>query len=197
MEKKREDGIKTFYAASQVAWREWLALNHELESSVWLIIFKKDSPRSSVTYKEAVEEALCFGWIDSKPNKRDAESYYQYFSKRKPKSNWSAVNKNMVKKLLSEERMAPAGLAMVLLAQETGTWTALDDVDNLVIPPDMEALFPQFPNARANWEAFPRSVKRGILEWIYNAKRSATREKRIRETVEKADQNIRANQYRP
>ncbi|MEL7532453.1 MAG: YdeI/OmpD-associated family protein, partial [Bacteroidota bacterium] len=192
-----EDGIKTFYAASQAAWREWLVQNHEQESSVWLIIFKKDSARPSVTYKLAVEEALCFGWIDSKPNKRDAESYYQYFSQRKPKSNWSAVNKKMVEKLLSEERMAPAGLTMVQLAKASGTWTALDDVENLVIPPDMEALFTDYPAAKSNWEAFPRSVKRAILEWIYNAKRSATREKRIRETLAKAEQNIRANQYRP
>ncbi|MEL6589235.1 MAG: YdeI/OmpD-associated family protein [Bacteroidota bacterium] len=196
MEKKREDGVKTFYASSPTEWRDWLAQHHEEELSVWLIIFKKASKRPSVTYKEAVVEALCFGWIDSKPNKRDEESYYQYFSKRNPKSNWSAVNKRLVDKLLSEERMAPAGLAMIELAKKTGTWTALDDVENLVIPPDMEALYGEYPEAETNFEAFPRSVKRGILEWIYSAKRPATREKRIRETLEKAAQNIRANQYR-
>lgn len=191
-----KNGVKTFYATSRQVWRQWLEDNHCTEKSVWLIIYKKESNTPSVYYPEAVDEALCYGWIDSKPNKRDEESYYQFFAKRNPKSNWSRVNKEKIERLLEAGLMAPAGLEMIDIAKQNGTWNALDDVENLIVPGDMQALFDQHPTAFQYWEAFPRSVKRGILEWIFNAKRPATREKRIRETVEKAEQNIRANQYR-
>ncbi len=88
-----KNGVKTFYAKDQAAWRKWLSTNHNKQESVWLIIYRKESETPSVYYPEAVDEALCFGWIDSKPNKRDAESFYQFFSKRNPKSNWSKANK--------------------------------------------------------------------------------------------------------
>lgn len=191
-----KDGVPTFYAKDQAAWRNWLAANHATTKSVWLIIYKKESGTPSVYYSEAVDEALCFGWIDSKPNKRDDESFFQFFSKRNPKSNWSRVNKEKIDRLIAEGRMAPAGLAMVEHARQTGTWTALDDVENLIIPEDMKAAFNANPTAWQYFDDFPRSVKRGILEWIFNAKRPETRARRIQETVEKAEQNIRANQYR-
>lgn len=193
---QREDGIITFYAKSKTDWRQWLAENHATEKAVWLIIYKKASGVPTVVYKEALEEALCYGWIDSKINKRDADSYFQYFAKRNPKSNWSRVNKQLVEKLLSEERMEQSGLDMVALAKHTGTWDALNEVENGVIPEDLGNAFAQYSNARQNFETFPRSVKRGILEWILNAKRPATREKRIQETARLAQDNIRANQYR-
>lgn len=195
IELHRSDGIPTFYAKDQKAWRQWLTDNHEKAKSVWLIIFKKQSGVASVYYPAAVDEALCFGWIDSKPNKRDEQSFYQYFSKRNPKSNWSKVNKEKIDRLLAEDRMAPAGLVMVAHAKESGTWTALDEVENLIIPSDLAAAFDKYSNARAHFEAFPPSTKRGILEWIFNARRAATRQKRIDETAELAEQNIRANQY--
>lgn len=191
-----KDGVKTFYADSPKAWRNWLAANHLIENSVWLIIYKKASGTPSLTYSEAVDEGLCYGWIDSKPNKRDDESFYQYFSKRNPKSNWSRVNKQKIERLLNAKKMAPAGLEMIELAKKSGTWTALDDVENLVIPLDMQKEFDKNKLAFENFNNFPRSAKRGILEWIFNAKRSATRSKRISETVELAAKNIRANQYR-
>ena len=97
-----KDGIKTFYAKSQKEWRKWLEKNHQSEKSIWLIIYKKESGTPSVYYTDAVDEAICFGWIDSKPNKRDDESYYQFFAKRNPKSNWSKVNKGKVAKLLEK-----------------------------------------------------------------------------------------------
>ena len=191
----RPDGIKTVKVASRQAWRDWLAENHLSESAVWLIIYKKASGKPTVTYKEAVEEALCFGWIDSKPNKRDAESYFQYFSQRKPKSNWSKINKEMVAWLEASGKMFPQGAKMVALAKRTGTWDALNKVDKLVIPDDLEEEFARFAGAKANFEAFPPSVRRGILEWILNAKRAPTRQKRIRETAEKAARNERAAQW--
>ncbi|GAB4397976.1 MAG: YdeI/OmpD-associated family protein [Microscillaceae bacterium] len=190
---ENKNGVPTFYAASQSAWRQWLEKNHQTEKSVWLIIYRKESQIPSVYYPEAVDEALCFGWIDSKPNKRDEASYYQCFSQRNPKSNWSRVNKEKVARLMAEGRMHPAGLAMVQLAKETGTWTALDEVENLVVPPDLQALLDQNPAALANWEKFSRSARRGILEWILNAKRPETRQKRLEETIQQAAQNRKAN----
>ncbi|MCG8371893.1 MAG: YdeI/OmpD-associated family protein [Balneolales bacterium] len=192
-----KDGIETFYASSRKAWRNWLEIHHSTSKSVWLIIYKMDSGTPSVYYNEAVDEALCFGWIDSKPNKRDENSYYQFFSKRNPKSNWSKINKQKVEILLEAGLMASAGLEMIKIAKETGTWDALNDVDNLVIPDDLQKEFYNNPIALDFWEQFPPSSKRGILEWIFNAKRAETRKKRIRETVSKAAENIRANHYRP
>ena len=177
-------------------WRAWLAAHHERESSVWLIIYHKKSPTPSVYYEESVEEALCFGWIDSKPNKRDEESYYLFFARRKPKSNWSKPNRERVERMIAAGKMTPAGQQMIDLAKTSGTWSALEQVENLVIPKDMDQLFNDYPNARTHFEAFPPSTRRGILEWILNAKRPETRAKRIKETVALAEQNIRANQYR-
>jgi|GEM_PF-180755 len=192
-----KDGVPTFYAESQEAWRKWLEEHHITEKSVWLIIYHKESSTSSVKYPEAVDEALCFGWVDSKPNKRDHESYYQFFSKRNPRSNWSGVNKRKIERLQLEGKIAPAGFEMIRIAKETGTWDALTDVENLVVPEDMQLLFDDNPTAFEYWNSFPPSTRRGILEWIFNAKRAETRAKRIKETVEKAAENIRANQYRP
>lgn len=190
------DGIKTFHAANRQDWRDWLETHHQSEKSVWLIIYKKESDVESVYYPEAVDEALCFGWIDSKPNKRDEYSYYQFFSKRNPKSNWSKVNKAKVERLLAEGLMTAAGLEMIEIAKQNGTWTALDEVEKLSVPDDLQWAFQQNQVAFAFWEKFPPSSKRGILEWIQNAKRPETRQKRIEETVAKAEQNIRANHYR-
>ncbi|MBR2649444.1 MAG: YdeI/OmpD-associated family protein [Sediminibacterium sp.] len=188
--------ITAFHAKSQAEWRKWLEKNHAKEKAVWLIIYKKETGIPSLYYPEAVDEALCFGWIDSKPNKRDEKSYYQFFSQRKPKSNWSTVNKKKVEKLLAENRMAPAGLAMIELAKKTGTWTALDKISALEIPKDLSKAFEKNKMAKQFFNAFPPSTKKSIYEWINNAKTAGTREKRILETVEKAAENIRANQYR-
>lgn len=191
-----KDGIKIFYAPTREAWRKWLETNHKKEKSVWLKIYKKESGTPSIYYPEAVDEALCFGWIDSKGNKNDENSYYQSFAKRNPKSNWSRINKEKIEKLFAEGRMAEAGLKMVEIAKENGTWNALDDVENLVVPTDMQVLLDKNKTALKNWESFPRSVKRGILEWILNAKKPETRQKRIEETISMAAENKRANQYR-
>jgi uncharacterized protein YdeI (YjbR/CyaY-like superfamily) len=191
-----KDGVKTFHAEDGAAWRAWLENHHATEKSVWLIIYKKNSDTPSVSYDEAVDEALCFGWIDSKPNKRDDESYYQFFARRNPKSKWSGVNKKKVEKLIAAGRMTEAGLKMIELAKQTGTWEALEEVENLVIPPDMQKMLDRNEAAKIHWENFPKFAKRGILEWILNAKRLETRQKRIEETVTLAAENKRANQYR-
>ena len=188
-----KDGRPCFYAKSRQVWRKWLEENHNSQASVWLIIYKKESASPSVYYPEAVDEALCFGWIDSKPNKRDSESYYQFFSKRKPNSNWSKVNKDKVARLLKQGLVATAGLEAIRIAKERGTWTALDEVEQLLVPPDLQKLFDKNKTAAGYWEKFPPSAKRGILEWIMNAKKPETRLKRIQQTVELAEKNTKAN----
>lgn len=189
--------IPTVYAESRAAWRQWLTNNHATEKSVWLAIYKKTSPTPSVYYDEAVDEALCFGWIDSSNKKGEGLYYLQFFSRRNPKSNWSRVNKEKVARLISAGLMTDAGQAMINLAKERGTWTALDDVENLICPPDLQAQFDANPTANGYFEGFPRSVKRGILEWLLNAKTPVTRQKRISEIVTLAERNERANQYKP
>lgn len=191
MEKHKD--VATFYAQDRTAWRKWLQSNHAKADKIFLIIYHKQSGVPSVYYNEAVDEAICFGWIDSKINKRDEQSYFQYFAKRNPKSNWSKVNREKVVQLTAAGLMAEAGLAAVAKAKMSGTWTALDAVEALQLPSELAALLKKDKTAGAYFEAFPRSVKRGILEWIANAKTPATTAKRIAETVRLAAMNIRAN----
>ncbi len=139
-----KNGIKSCYAKTRQDWRKWLEENHQKETSVWVIIYKKESKIPSVYYPEAVDEALCFGWIDSKANKRDENSYYQFFARRNPESNWSKVNKEKVATLIEQGLMSPAGLKMVEIAQQKGTWTALDEVELLTIPADLQLLSPPY-----------------------------------------------------
>ena len=196
MKTEPKDGVASFYAKSTKDWRRWLEKNGLSEKSVWLIIYKKDSGVASVTYKEAVEEALCFGWIDSKPNKRDEKSYYQFFARRNPKSKWSKVNKKKVEQLIAEGRMDQTGMEAIAIAKQNGTWEALDDVDDSVVPTDLQKALKKDKLALANFERFPKSSKKIILEWIANAKKEETRRNRIEETVSLAAKNIRANHYR-
>ncbi|WP_375582765.1 YdeI family protein [Cyclobacterium xiamenense] len=188
-------GIQTFQAKDRLEWREWLARNHRSEKSVWLIIYKKGSGLPTVQYPEAVDEALCFGWIDSKPNKRDEKSYYQFFAKRNPKSNWSRVNKEKVAQLIKQGLMQSAGFEAIEIARQNGTWTELDEVENLILPDDLRDALSKNKTAGDTWEAFPPSSKRGILEWILQAKKPETRQRRINETVSLAEKGIRANHF--
>jgi uncharacterized protein YdeI (YjbR/CyaY-like superfamily) len=168
------------------AWRKWLEKNGTKEDSVWLIIYNKDSNVPSLTYSQAVDQAICFGWIDAVANKRDDKSRYQYFARRSPKSNWSRVNKQKVERLLEEGLIVPEGLATIELAKQNGTWDALNDVENLLVPADLAGLFNKDKKAQQQFEAFSRSVKRAILEWLQSAKTDATRQKRLKQIVRMA-----------
>jgi uncharacterized protein YdeI (YjbR/CyaY-like superfamily) len=182
---------------TRAEWRAWLAANHTRAEGVWLISFKKATGKPALSYDEAVEEALCFGWVDSKPRKLDEERSMLYFAPRKGGSGWSRPNKERVERMLAAGLMTPAGLAKVDAAKADGTWTLLDAVENLEIPPDLEAALDAYDAARNNFEAFPRSARRGILEWIVQAKTPTTRAKRVEETARLAQQNKRANQWPP
>ena len=181
---------------SRAAWRAWLEQNHARDQGIWLVRFKKHCAARYVSYDEAVEEALCFGWIDSLPRRLDADRTMLWLSPRKAGSGWSKLNKERVERMLEADLMTPAGLAAVENAKADGSWQALDAVDALEIPADLGAALDRYAQARHYFEAFPPSTRRGILEWISNAKRPQTRAKRIEETARLAQENIRANQWR-
>lgn len=180
----------------RAAWRRWLSHNHTKTDKVWLILFKKHMG-SDLDYPGAVEEALCFGWIDSRPNKRDADSHYQFFSRRKPRSVWSASNKARVEKLIAGGMMMPAGMEVIEAAKKNGSWSAIDSSESMVMPPALEKALKKNAKADAYFKAFPPGVRKAIFQWIISAKTDVTRDKRVTETVTLAAQNIRANQWRP
>jgi uncharacterized protein YdeI (YjbR/CyaY-like superfamily) len=182
---------------SVAGWRDWLAEHHTRRGGVWLVTWRAGSDGPKISYEESVEQALCFGWVDSKGRALDATRTMLWFAPRKARSGWSRPNKQRIERLLAAGLMAPAGLAVVEAARADGSWTLLDAVEDLVVPDDLAAAFDAAPPAREHWEAFPRSVKRAILEWIVQARRPETRARRVAETAEKASRNERANQWRP
>jgi uncharacterized protein YdeI (YjbR/CyaY-like superfamily) len=184
------------HAKTRKAWRAWLEAHHVDEAGVWLITYKKATGKPRIEYDEAVEEALCFGWIDSKPNKLDDERSMLWFAPRKAGTGWSRPNKERVERLIAAGLMQEAGLAKVQAAIDDGSWSALDAVENLEIPDDLKRALNGYSAAAANFAAFPRSVKRGILEWVQNAKKPETRANRIAETAKLAQANERVNQWR-
>jgi uncharacterized protein YdeI (YjbR/CyaY-like superfamily) len=186
----------SIHPKSRAEWRAWLKQNHAQTEGIWLISYKKATGQPRLDYNEAVEEALCFGWIDSKPNKLDEERSMLWFAPRQAGSGWSRLNKERVERMTAAGLMTPAGLEKIEAARQDGSWQALDAIEALEIPPDMETALAAYPSARQHFEAFPRSVKRAILEWISTAKRPQTRARRIEETARLAEQNIRANQWR-
>lgn len=181
---------------SRADWRKWLRKNHTQKEGVWAVTYKKGSDNPHVSYEDLVEEALCFGWIDSKGNKLDDERSMLWMAPRKRGSNWSRLNKTRVEKLLAAGLMESAGLEKIEAAKKDGSWTALDQVEALEIPSDLETALAANEAAQKYFTEFPRSTKRAILEWILNARRPETRARRIAETVELAAKNIRANQWR-
>jgi uncharacterized protein YdeI (YjbR/CyaY-like superfamily) len=187
--------MEEFLAHNRTEWRNWLAENHQTSKGVWLYFYKKNSGKPALSYDEAVEEALCFGWIDSKPGIVNAEMGKRYHSPRQAKSHWSKLNKERIEKLTADGQIMEAGQKMIDLAKKTGTWTALDGVSNLEIPEDLQTALNTFEKAEQYFTAFSPSVKKGILEWILNAKTPETRNKRIMETASLANDNIKANQY--
>ncbi len=186
----------SIHPQTRTEWRTWLKHNHTRAKGVWLISYKKGTGKPRFEYDEAVEEALCFGWIDSKPSKLDDERSMLWVAPRQAGAGWSKINKARVEKMIHTGRMTPAGLAKIEAAQRDGSWNALDAVEALEIPPDLAAALAANPIAQQYFAAFPRSVKRSILEWIANAKKPETRAKRVEETTRLAAENIRANQWR-
>ena len=177
-------------------WREWLAAHHTRGTGVWLVTWRAGSGGPQIGYDESVEQALCFGWVDSKGRTLDDQRTMLWFAPRKARSGWARSNKERIDRLTAAGLMEPAGLALVEAAKADGSWTLLDAVEDLVVPDDLGAALDAAPRARAHFEAFPRSVRRSILEWIVQARRPETRARRVAETAERASRNERANQWR-
>ena len=177
-------------------WRAWLALHHGSAPGIWLVTWKKATGRPRPTYDDIVEEALCAGWVDSLPRTLDDVRSQLLVTPRKPRSNWSRINKERVERLAAAGLMLPAGLAVVEAARRDGSWTALDQVETLDEPDALRAALDAEPAARTAWDQFPRSTRRAILEWITNARTPETRVKRIDTTVSEAAVGRRANQWR-
>ena len=186
--------IDIFQPNSPKAWREWLAKNHKEEEAVWLVFHTVKSGKPSLTWSEAVDEALCFGWIDSKKVKIDQDTYHQYFCKRKPNSTWSKVNKDKVEQLKVENRMQKAGLAVIERAKKNGSWTLLDSVEALIVPEKLNLEFNKYEGARDYYESLSKSSKKLLLSWIVLAKREATKMKRIQAIAEAASQQQKPKQ---
>lgn len=184
-----------FCPTSPADWRAWLQAHHATRQSVWLIYHKKHTHVPSLTWSQAVDEALCFGWIDSQAKPLDADRYMQFFSRRKPTSAWSKVNKDKVQRLIEVGLITPAGLARIETARQNGSWIILDEVEALVIPADLAHELQQRPNASRFFAGLSKSDKRKMLQWLVLAKRPETRQKRIVEIVDLADQQLKPKQF--
>src|SRR5688572_18857659 len=181
------NGIRTFNPENRKAWRKWLSINYTSAEPVCLIVFHKNSKTPNISYDDAVEEALCFGWIDNKGIKRDAESMYLQFTPRKEKSNWSKPNLDRAEKMIREGLMTEAGQVFIDLAKKSGKWDAALKAD--VIPSDLKKAFDKKKKAFQNFLTFTPSSKRLIIQWILDAKKPETRQQRIEKTVTLAAKN--------
>jgi len=188
--------IEEYTPLDKQDWRKWLKLNHNKKEAVWLIFYKKKSPKYNLSWSDSVDQALCFGWIDSTKRSIDNEKYKQYFTKRKAKSNWSKVNKDKVNILIEQGLMEEKGYHSIQTAKENGSWTYLDEVEALKVPEDLKDVFKNHTNAKENFENLSKSSRKLLLYWILSAKRKETREKRILEIAENASKNLKSKQFR-
>ena len=171
---------------------EWLAANHATMPGVWLVTWRNTTGRPAPSYDDAVTEALRFGWIDSTARTLDDERRMQRYSPRRPGSGWSRSNKQRIARLQAEGRLEPAGLAVIEAARADGSWQLFDSVEALEVPEDLHAALDGLPGAWNQWNAFPPSARKAILGWIVQAKRPATRERRVNEAAGKAARGQRA-----
>jgi uncharacterized protein YdeI (YjbR/CyaY-like superfamily) len=178
-------------------WRAWLLENAESESSVWLVSWRRETGRPAIGYEDAVLHALSVGWVDSTQKRIDDERTMLYFARRKPGSMWSRTNKVRVEQLEREGLMTAAGERAVEEAKQTGTWTALDDAQDLVVPEDLAAALASTSAGGGKWDAYSRSARRVMLEWITHAKRPETRERRVLETARFVASGERITQWPP
>jgi uncharacterized protein YdeI (YjbR/CyaY-like superfamily) len=188
--------VQEFCPDDKKHWRKWLNLNHKTKDAVWLIFYRKKSPKYNLSWSESVDEALCYGWIDSTKRKIDDEKYKQYFSKRKAKSNWSKVNKDKVKSLIDQGLMKEDGYKSIELAKKNGSWTILDDVEALETPEDLIEEFENYKGSMEYFDSLNKSVKKMLLHWVVSAKRIGTRQKRITEIAENAGKNLKPKHFR-
>ena len=180
-----------FRARSRGTWRAWLSRNHQKSSGIWLVFPKKASGLATISYNDAVEEALCFGWIDGLLRPIDDTYYKQMFTPRKPKSAWAPSNKARVERLVAQRLMTPAGLAAIEMAKANGSWTTYDAAASLKMPAPLRAALSANARAQKRWPLFTDSQRRQFLYWLASAKRDETRARRIAEIVSMVSKGIR------
>lgn len=186
------DDAPHVHADDRATWRAWLEANHATARGAWLVTWRPRTGRAYLEYEPAVEEALCFGWVDSTGRQLDDERGQLYFAPRKLRSAWAATNKARVERLIASGRMAPAGLAAIERAKANGSWEILDSVERLEIPDELAGALERLPSATVNFAAFPPSARKMMLAWVAMARRPETREARIKEIAEAAARNERA-----
>jgi uncharacterized protein YdeI (YjbR/CyaY-like superfamily) len=175
-------------------WRAWLEDNHATESGMFVVSWRPSTGRPAIAYAEMVEEALCFGWVDSRQVRLDEDRTMLWFTPRRRGAGWSPSNKERVERLIASGHMREAGHEVIAAAQTDGSWTKLDAINNLELPPDLTGELARHAGAAESFDGFPRSVRRGILEWIASAKTPTTRARRIEDTAIKAAVGERAHQ---
>lgn len=180
------------YFKNAIEWRNWLHENHMNSTGIYLIFYKVDSPFESMRWEEAVQVAICYGWIDSTVKRLDSEKRKQVFTPRKDKSVWSKLNKSYVEKLLLENLMHESGLSKIETAKINGSWTSLDEVEGLIVPSDLKIAFDDNKTAFENYQAFSPSYRKSYLYWLNQAKRETTRNSRITEIINCCEKNLKA-----
>jgi uncharacterized protein YdeI (YjbR/CyaY-like superfamily) len=186
-----EEDPRLFSSAAE--WSSWLGENHEDESTIWLIIQKKASSKPGVRYEEAVLEAVAHGWIDGKMRRLDDDEFMQRFTPRRRGSIWSLSNRKRAERLIAERRMTPAGMKAVEEAKMNGRWEKAYSSSRgaAEVPEDLIEALNEREAAWANFESFPPSARFMYIHWINEAKRQATRERRIRTVVDRSEKNLR------
>jgi uncharacterized protein YdeI (YjbR/CyaY-like superfamily) len=184
--------LQEHYFKTDSEWREWLHDNHSTSKGVYLIFYKVEHENDSMRWEEAVKVALCYGWIDSTVKSLGDGKRRQYFTPRNPKSVWSALNKRHIEELTSLDLMHESGLKIIEIGKQNGSWIALDDVENGIIPEDLQFQFDKNPLAFENYQSFAPSYRKSYLYWLNQAKREETRQKRISEIIDLCNKNIKS-----
>lgn len=189
------ESLPTFTPTSQAEWRAWLQVHHTEKAGIWLVYYRKASGQPTISVSEATDEALCFGWINGPGRPLDANRHLSYYGPRKPGSGWSKVNKAKIEHLLATGQMAPAGMARIEAARQDGSWTLLDEVEQLLVPADLAAALAAQPPAADFFARLGRTDQRNLLQWLVLARRPATRQRRIAAIAELAVRQQRPTQF--
>ncbi len=184
--------LPIYHAENRAAFRSWLAHHHDSERGVWLCSWRTPTGRPRCPYPDAVEEAICFGWIDSTASRLDDDRGLQLFTPRKPKSSWTRLNRQRVEDMEAAGLMTDSGRAAVEVAKGNGWWTIMDPVEDLIEPHELASALDADPAARTVWDEFPPSAKKQMLWWVVSAVRQETRDKRVAEIVARAARGERA-----
>ncbi|MCU0483658.1 MAG: YdeI/OmpD-associated family protein [Chloroflexi bacterium] len=190
------DAAPHVQADDRATWRAWLEANHATQPGAWLVTWKPGSGVPGLDYEAAVEEALCFGWIDSTGGRVDDRRSKLYFARRKPRSVWAASNKARVERLIAAGHMAPAGLAAIERARGDGSWDVLDTAERQEVPDDLRAALDADPAGAGHWDTYPASLRKMLLGWIATARRPETRAARVAETARLAARGERPRGWR-